>query len=118
MRIIDVQDIGSIIESVRPKTNDAVRQKVLSIISDVRKRKDKAVKEYETKFSGVKIYSLKVTKQEIKSAYSKVGIDQIQGIKLAKMRLEKSENAVRKKLQNVTITIDGVEGRQDIRALL
>ncbi|MDE1769838.1 MAG: histidinol dehydrogenase [Thaumarchaeota archaeon] len=108
MRIIDVQDIDSIIESVRPKTNDDVRKKVLSIISDVRKRKDRAVKEYETKFSGKKILSLKVTKQEIKSAYSKVGKDQIDGIKLAKMRLEKSENAVRKKLQNISITIDGI----------
>ena len=68
MRIIHVQDIGSIIESMRPKTNDDVRQKVLSIISDVQKRKDKALKEYETKFSGVKIHSFKVTKQEIKSA--------------------------------------------------
>ncbi len=108
MRIIDVQDMDSIIESVRPKTNNDVRQKVLSIISDVRKRKDKAIKEYETKFSGVKIHSLKVTKQEIKSAYSKVGKDQIDGIKLAKMRLEKSENAVRKKLQNISITMDGI----------
>ncbi|MDR3782175.1 MAG: histidinol dehydrogenase [Candidatus Nitrosotalea sp.] len=108
MRIIDVQDIDSIIESIRPKTNGEVRQKVLSIISDVRQRKDKALKEYETKFSGVKIHSLKVTKQEMKSAYSKVGRDQIQGIKLAKMRLEKSENAVRKKLQNITITLDGI----------
>ena len=108
MRIIDVQDIGSIIESVRPKTNDDVRKKVLSIISDVRKRKDRALKEYETKFSGVKIRSLKVTKQEIKSAYLKVGKDQIDGIKLAKMRLEKSENAVRKKLQNISITMDGI----------
>ena len=108
MRIINVQDIGSIIELVRPKTNDAVRQKVSIIISDVRKRKDKAIKEYETKFSGAKINSLKVTKQEIKSAYSKVQRNQIQGIKLAKKRLEKSENAVRKKLQNIAMTIDGV----------
>jgi histidinol dehydrogenase len=108
MRIINVQDIHSIIESVRPKTNDDVRQKVLSIISDVHKRKDKAVKEYETKFSGVEIHSLKVTKQEIKSAYSKVGKDQIEGIKLAKIRLEKSEIAVRKKLQNLSVTIDGI----------
>jgi histidinol dehydrogenase len=108
MRIIDVQDIDSIIESVRPKTNDDVRQKVLSIVSDVRKRKDKAIKEYEAKFGGAKIHSLKVTKQEIKSAYSKVGKDQIYGIKLAKMRLEKSENEVRKKLQNISIKIDGI----------
>jgi histidinol dehydrogenase len=108
MRIIDVQDMDSIIESVRPKTSNDVRQKVLSIISNVQKRKDRALKEYETKFSGVRINSLKITKQEIKSAYSKVGKEQIDGIKLAKARLEKCENAIRKKLQNVSVTIDGV----------
>jgi len=108
MRIINVQDMDSIIESVRPKINNDVRQKVLSIISDVQKRKDVALREYETKFSGVQIRSLKITRQEIKSAYSKVGKEQINGIKLAKTRLEKSENALRKKLQNVSITLDGV----------
>jgi histidinol dehydrogenase len=108
MRIIDAQDMDSIIESVRPKTSNDIRQKVLSIISDVQKRKDDALREYETKFSGVQIRSLKITRQEIKSAYSKVGKDQINGIKLAKTRLEKSEIAVRKKLQNISVTLDGV----------
>ncbi len=108
MRIIDVEDIDSIIESVRPKTNNAIRQKVLSIISDIQKRKDKALKEYETKFNGIQIRSLKITSQEIKSAYSKVTKEQIAGIKLAKTRLEKSENAVRKNLLDVSVEIDGV----------
>ncbi|MGI0075255.1 MAG: histidinol dehydrogenase, partial [Nitrosotalea sp.] len=108
MKIIDINDMGSIIESARPKTNDTVRQKVLSIISDVQKRKDEALKEYETKFTGIKIHSLKITQQEIKSAYSKVTKEQIAGIKLAKTRLEKSENAVRKKLSDVSVTIDGI----------
>ena len=108
MRIIDVNDMGSIIESARPKTSNTTRQQVLSIISDVQKRKDKALKEYETKFTGVKIHSLKITQQEIKSAYSKVKKEQIAGIKLAKTRLEKSENALRKKLQDVSVTIDGI----------
>ncbi len=108
MRIIDVEDIDSIIESVRPKTNNAIRQKVLSIISDIQKRKDKALKEYETKFNGIQIRSLKITSQEIKSAYSKVTKEQIAGIKLTKTRLEKSENAVRKNLLDVSVEIDGV----------
>ncbi|MDE1812162.1 MAG: histidinol dehydrogenase [Thaumarchaeota archaeon] len=108
MRIIDVKEIGSIIESARPTTSNTTRQQVLSIISDVQKRKDKALKEYEAKFTGVKIHSLKITQQEIKSAYSKVKKEQIAGIKLAKTRLEKSENALRKKLQDVSVTIDGI----------
>ena len=95
-------------ESVRPKPNNAVRQKVLSIISDVQKRKDKALKEYETKFSGTQIRSLQITPQKIKSAYSKVKKEQIDGIKLAKTRLEKSENAVRKNLLDVSVTSDGI----------
>ncbi len=107
MRIIDVKDMGSIIESARPKTSNTIRQQVLSIISDVQKRKDKALKEYETKFTGVQIRSLKITQQEIKSAYSKVKKEQIAGIKLAKARLEKSEKALQKKLQDVSVTIDG-----------
>ncbi|HEU5221962.1 MAG TPA: histidinol dehydrogenase [Candidatus Nitrosotalea sp.] len=108
MRIIDIKDMDSIMESVRPKPNNAVRQKVLSIISDVQKRKDKALKEYETKFSGTQIRSLQITPQTIKSAYSKVKKEQIDGIKLAKTRLEKSENAVRKNLLDVSVTSDGI----------
>jgi histidinol dehydrogenase len=117
MRIFNVQDIDSIIESIRPKTNNAVRKKVLSIIHDVRKRKDKAIKDYEMKFSGAKINSLKVTKKEIKSAYSKIEKDQIAGIKLAKKRLEKSENAVRKKLQDISVKVDGVVIKKSFLAI-
>jgi histidinol dehydrogenase len=108
MKIINVYNVDSIIESTRPKIDSTARQKVLDIISDVQKRKDKALQEYETKFSGAKIRSLKVTRREIKSAYSEVTKEQIDGIKLAKSRLEKSENAVRKKLGNVSIVMDGI----------
>jgi len=108
MRIIDVRDIDSVIESVRPETNNDVKEKVISIISDVRKRKDKAIKEYEMNFSKVKIRSFKVTKKEIKSAYLRINKAEIDGIKLAKIRLEKSEKAVRKKLGNISITMDGI----------
>ena len=56
MKIINVQDIDSI-ESVRPKTSNDVRKRVLSIISDARRREDKALREYEAKFSGAKLRS-------------------------------------------------------------
>lgn len=108
MRIINAQEMDSIIESARPKADSITRRKVLSIISDVQKRKDKALREYETRFSGAPIRSLKITRQEIKSAYSKVGKDQIAGIKLAKARLERSENAVLKKLGGISVKMDGV----------
>lgn len=108
MRTINAQDLDSIIESARPKASSETKRKVLSIISDVQKRGDRALLQYEAKFSGAKIRTLRVTKQEIKSAYSKVGKDQIAGIKLAKARLEKSENALLKKLGSISVKADGI----------
>lgn len=108
MRIINIQDMDSIIESIRPITTEDTRKKVITIVNDVKKRKDKALKEYETKFSGTKITSLKVTADEIKCAYKQVSKEHIEAIKLAKKRLEESEKAVKKQLQNISLSQDGI----------
>src|SRR6267143_1354857 len=84
MRIISVLNINTTVESVRPKTNQKDKNKVKSIILDVKKRKDKAIKEYEKKFTGAKLKSIKVSQSEIKNAYSKVTKEQIAAIKLDK----------------------------------
>ncbi len=109
MRIIKIQDISSAIESVRPKPNAVQQRKVLGIISDVKKRKDKAVKEYELKFSKAPIRSFRVSSTEITNAYSKVTSEQISAIKLAKSRLEKSERMVKNQLKNISISFDGTK---------
>ena len=112
MRIITVQDIDSTLESVRPKPNNEVKNRVLAIISDVRRRKDKALKEYEKRFNKVTLRSLKVSAPEIKLAYTKVSEDQIRAIKLAKNRLEKSEIAVKNQLRGISISNDGIRMRK------
>lgn len=109
MKIITVRDIDSIVESVRPETNKVVKNRILTIISDVRRRKDKALKEYEKRFNKIALRSFRVSASEIKSAYSKVSQVQVQAIKLAKGRLEKSEIAVRNKLRNISISNDGIK---------
>lgn len=113
MRIISVRNINTTIESVRPKINQQNRNKVKSIILDVKKRKDKAVKEYEKKFTGAKLKSIKVSQSEIKNAYSKVTKEQIAAIKLAKKRLEKSELAVKNQLKKIILQIDGIKIDKD-----
>ena len=70
MRIISVRNINTTVESVRPKINQQNRNKVKFIILDVKKRKDKAIKEYEKKFTGANLKSIKVSQAEIKNAYS------------------------------------------------
>jgi len=113
MRIISVRNINTTVESVRPKTNQKDRNKVKSIILDVKKRKDKAIKEYEKKFTGAKLKSIKVSQSEIKNAYSKVTKEQIAAIKLAKKRLEKSERAVKNQLKKIALQIDGIKIDKD-----
>jgi len=113
MRIISVRNINTTVESVRPKINQQNRNKVKFIILDVKKRKDKAIKEYEKKFTGANLKSIKVSQAEIKSAYSKVTKQQITAIKMAKKRLEKSELAVKNQLKKIVLQIDGIKINRD-----
>ena len=109
MRIISIQNIDSILESLRPQSNRELKKKVIAIISDVQRRKDKALRDYERRFSKVNLKSFRVTQNEIKIAYTQVSGDQIEAIKLAKKRLERSENVIKKQLQNVSILADGIK---------
>ena len=109
MKTIIVRNINATVDAVRPKPKEQYRKKVESIILDVQKRKDKALKEYEKKFSGAKLRSFRVTRSEIKDAYSKVTKEQIAAIKVAKKRLERTESALKSQLQNITIKIDGIK---------
>ncbi len=108
MKIITVRDTDSTIESLRPKPNKELKQQVLSIISNVQYNGDKALREYERRFSKVNLHSLKVSKAEIKKAYSQVSQEEINAIKIAKNRLAKSENAVKKQLRNISLLNEGV----------
>jgi len=109
MKTIIVRNINATVYAVRPKPKEQYKKKVESIISDVQKRKDTALKEYEKKFSGTKLRSFRVSRSEIKKAYSKVTKEQIAAIKLAKKRLERTEFALKNQLQNITIKIDGIK---------
>ncbi|MBI3640106.1 MAG: histidinol dehydrogenase [Thaumarchaeota archaeon] len=113
MRIITVRNINTTVESVRPKINQQNRNKVKLIILDVKKRKDKAIKEYEKKFTGANLKSIKVSQTEIKNAYSKVTKQQITAIRLAKKRLEKSELTVKNQLKKIVLQIDGIKINRD-----
>ncbi|HEX6067683.1 MAG TPA: histidinol dehydrogenase [Nitrososphaera sp.] len=80
----------------------------VGIMRDVEEYGDAAVIDYTAKFDGVRLESLAVTKQEIKDAYSRVTKDQVAAIKLMKVRLEKSELAVAKRLRNIKVRFEGV----------
>lgn len=107
MKIISVRNIDKFVESTAKQTPKSNKKAVEFIIDDVKKNRDKAVRKYEKKFSQANIKSLLVSKNEIKEAYSQTTKDQISAIKLVKKRLTKTENALKEKLQKISINVDG-----------
>jgi len=72
IKILQVRNIDSFVESRRQKTSEKDRKTVQSILNDVRKNGDSAVKKYERKFNGRKTSQLRVSAKEIKEARSKI----------------------------------------------
>jgi len=75
IRILQVRNIDSFVESRRQKTSEKDRKTVQAILNDVRKNGDSAVKKYERKFNGRKTSQLRVSAKEIKEARSKIDND-------------------------------------------
>jgi len=74
IKILQVRNIDSFVESRRQKTSEKDRKTVQKILNDVRKNGDSAVKKYERKFNGRKTSQLRVSAKEIKEARSKISI--------------------------------------------
>jgi histidinol dehydrogenase len=72
IKILQVRNIDSFVESRRQKTSEKDRKTVQSILNDVRKNGDSAVKKYERKFSGKSTSQMRVSEKEIKEAQSKI----------------------------------------------
>ncbi|MEK6877224.1 MAG: histidinol dehydrogenase [Thermoproteota archaeon] len=114
MRTIIVRNINTIVADVRQRPRPTEEQKKVgnAILLDVQKNpQDKTLIKYEKKNGKLKanLKSIRVTKSEIKNAYSMVSKDQIDAIKLAKKRLERTEIALKTKLQKITIQADGIK---------
>jgi histidinol dehydrogenase len=73
IKILQVRNIDSFVESRRQKTSEKDRKTVQAILNDVRKNGDSAVKKYERKFNGRKTSQLRVSEKETKEARSKIG---------------------------------------------
>ena len=108
MRIIKVNNVEKFASKIIPKQPQINKSIVESIINNVRKNGDSAIKKYEKKFTGANLASLKLSQSEIKNAYSKISKDELNAIKLAKARLEKTEKLTKSLLKNKTINIDGI----------
>ncbi|MEK6944193.1 MAG: histidinol dehydrogenase, partial [Thermoproteota archaeon] len=84
IKIISVRNVDSFLALITSKTSKNNKKVVESVISDVQKNGDRAVRKYEKKFTGSTLTTLRVSKSEIKDAYSRVSKDQIDAIKIVK----------------------------------
>jgi len=109
MRIIKVSNVETFAAKIIPKQPQNNKTIVESILKDIKKNGDVAVRKYEKKFTKANISSLRVSKNEIKNAYSKISKTELDALRLAKARLGKTESAVKSLLKNKIINHDGIK---------
>ncbi len=109
MRIIKINNVEKFAIRITPKQSQKSRTIVESILRNVQKNGDVAIRKYEKKFTGASISSLRVSKQEIRNAYSKVSKTELEALRLAKMRLEKTESRIKSLLKDITVNHDGIK---------
>jgi len=81
IKILQVRNIDSFVESRRQNTSEKDRKIVQAILNDVKRNGDSAVKKYERKFNGTKTSQLRVSAKEIKEARSKISRDECDALR-------------------------------------
>ncbi len=117
IKIISVRNVDGFLAKITSKTSKNNKKVVESIIYDVQKNGDLAIRKYEKKFTGATLSTLRVSKNEIKDAYSKVTTDQLDAIKIVKTRLYKTESELKKRLQGISIILDGTKIKKNFRPI-
>ena len=109
MKIHKVTNIEQFVAKIIPKQAQNNKTIVETIIKNVQKNGDSSVKKYEKKFTGADISNLRVSKSEIKNAYSKVSKNEITALKLSKNKVEKTESVIKNIFKDKKINQDGVQ---------
>jgi histidinol dehydrogenase len=106
--ILDAKSDAAKLRNSISEISDDLIQKTKLIMDDVVKYTDSALIDYTEKFDGVRLNSLKVTREEITEAYTNVTKEQIHSIKIMKDRLIAGEKVLLKRLHGIVISSHGV----------
>ena len=106
IKILQVRNIDSFVESRRQKTSEKDRKTVQSILNDVKRNGDSAVKKYERKFNGKSTSQLRVSEKEIKEARSKISDEEYDALGLVSTRIRFEESEFRKYLSTRIPTVE------------
>jgi len=108
IKILQVRNIDSFVESRRQKTSEKDRKTVQSILNDVKRNGDSAVKKYERKFNGRQTSQLRVNAKEIKEARSKISREEVTALQAMSARLRNSSPKIQIRGSNKFVPIPSV----------
>lgn len=106
IKILQVRNIDSFVESRRQKTSDKDIHTVLAILDDVRKNGDSAVKKYEQKFNGRKTSQLRVSEKEINK--EKITEAQFDALRSSALRVSITQRRLKKGLIGSVSNLRGI----------
>ena len=106
IKILQVRNIDSFVESRRQKTSDKDIHTVLAILDDVRKNGDSAVKKYEQKFNGRKTSQLRVSEKEINK--EKITEAQFDALRSSALRVSITQRRLKKGLIGSVSKLQGI----------
>jgi len=106
IKILQVRNVDSFVESRRQKTSEKDIHTVLAILEDVRKNGDAAVKKYEQKFNGRKTTSLRVSEKEINK--EKITEVQFDALRTSALRVSITQRRLKKGLIGSVSKLQGI----------
>ena len=120
LRIVDVKNVQLDVRKFRKAHatfSDDIIKKTSDIITAVQKTGDRALLKYTQEFEGVELKTLKVTEDEIKSAFKKVTSMQLRSIHAMSQRLIKFETILLNHLSDIESRIDRVKVTRLLRPI-
>ena len=106
IKILQVRNVDSFVESRRQKTSEKDIHTVLAILEDVRKNGDSAVKKYEQKFNGRKTTSLRISEKEINK--EKITEAQFDALRTSALRVSITQRRLKKGLIGSVSKLQGI----------
>ena len=106
IKILQVRNIDSFVESRRQKTSEKDRKTVQAILNDVKRNGDSAVKKYEQKFNGRKTSQLRVSEKESKEA--KITEAQFDALRSSALKISITQRQLKKGLIGSVRNISGI----------
>ena len=106
IKILQVRNVDSFVESRRQKTSEKDIHTVLAILEDVRKNGDAAVKKYEQKFNGRKTTSLRISEKEINK--EKITEAQFDALRTSALRVSITQRRLKKGLIGSVSKLQGI----------